>query len=153
MLSKKAKYAIKALIFLAKNVGKSPLPVSKISELEKIPKKYLEVILLDLRNAGYLFSKKGVDGGYILNKQPEEIFLVGVVRLMDGPIARVSCASAYHYHSCDECLDEATCSIKKVYLKIREEELKILSDISIKDMIGIEQSTGHHAILADIKAD
>jgi Rrf2 family protein len=149
MLSKKAKYAIKALVFLAKNLDKPPLPVSKISELEKIPKKYLEVILLDLRNAGYLFSKKGVDGGYILNKLPEEILLVGVVRLMDGPIARVSCASAYHYHSCEECLDEATCSIKKVYLKIREAELKILSDISIRDMIKIEQSTNHNWIFQD----
>ncbi|MCR8559628.1 Rrf2 family transcriptional regulator [Mucilaginibacter sp. BJC16-A38] len=139
MLSKKAKYAVKALIFLAKNIDQPPLPVSKISELEKIPKKSLEVILLELRNAGYLYSRKGVNGGYILNKTPEEMFLVGIVRLMDGPIARVSCASAYHYRSCEECLDEATCSIKKVYVKIREEELKILSETSIADMIRAEQ--------------
>jgi Rrf2 family protein len=141
MLSKKAKYAIKALIFLAKNLDKPPVSTLKIAELEKIPKKYLEVILLDLRNAGYLFSKKGVSGGYVLSKSPEEIFLVGIVRLMDGPIARVSCASAYHYHNCEECLDEVTCSIKKVYLKIREAELKILSDTSIADMIRNEQLT------------
>ncbi|TWI97559.1 BadM/Rrf2 family transcriptional regulator [Mucilaginibacter frigoritolerans] len=153
MLSKKAKYAIKALIFLAKNLDKPPMPVSKISELEKIPKKYLEVILLDLRNAGYLFSKKGVDGGYVLNKLPEEIILVGVVRLMDGPIARVSCASAYHYHNCEECLDEATCSIRKVYLKIREEELKILSNTSISDMINYEQLVDHNPVIADFKVD
>jgi Rrf2 family protein len=140
MLSKKAKYSIKALIFLAKNLDKPPLPISKISELEKIPKKYLEVILLELRNAGYLFSKKGVGGGYILSKSPEKIFLVGIVRLMDGPVARVSCASAYHYHNCEECHDEATCSIRKVYLKIRELELEILSNTSIADMIENELS-------------
>jgi len=149
MLSKKAKYAIKALIFLTKNMDKPPMPVSKISELEKIPKKYLEVVLLELRNAGYLFSKKGVTGGYILSKSPEEIFLVGIVRLMDGPIARISCASAYHYRSCEECLDEATCSIRKVYLKIREEELKILSDTSIADMIGNEQLASQNLIFLD----
>jgi Rrf2 family protein len=149
MLSKKAKYAIKALIFLAKNLDKPPLPVSKISELEKIPKKSLESLLLELRNAGYLFSKKGVSGGYILSKPPEEIFLIGIVRLMDGPIARVSCASAYHYHSCEECHDETTCSIRKVYLNIREAELKILSDTSITDMIKNEQLSNHNLIFQD----
>ncbi len=147
MLSKKAKYAIKALIFIAKDADKSPLPVSIIAEREKIPKKSLESILLELRNAGYLYSKKGISGGYVLSKSPEEISLVGIVRLMDGPIARVSCASAFHYRSCEECLDEAACSIKKVYLKIREEELKILSETSIADMISNEQLTSCNLIL------
>jgi Rrf2 family protein len=146
MLSKKAKYSIKALIFIAKNGDKPPLPVSKIAELEKIPKKSLESVLLELRNAGYLFSKKGVTGGYVLSKPPHEIFLVDIVRLTDGPIARVSCVSAFHYHSCEECLDEATCSIRKVYAKIREEELKILSDMSIATMIKSEQLTDHDLI-------
>jgi len=144
MLSKKAKYAIKALVFLAKNLDKLPLPTSKISELGNIPKKSLEAILLELRNAGYLFSKKGTDGGYILSKPPGEIFLIGIVRLMDGPIARVSCVSAYHYHSCEECTDEATCSIRKVYFKIREAELKILSAITIADMVNDEQLSDHN---------
>jgi len=149
MLSKKAKYAIKALMFLAKNMDKPPLPGSKIAELEKIPKKSLEVIFLELRNNGYLFSKKGTTGGYVLSKSPEEIFLVGIVRLMDGPIARVSCASAFHYRSCEECHDEATCSIKKVYLKIREQELEILSNTSIADMIRSEQVTDNSLLLMD----
>jgi len=149
MLSKKAKYAIKALMFLSKNIDKPPLPGSKIAELEKIPKKSLEVIFLELRNNGYLFSKKGTTGGYVLSKSPEEIFLVGIVRLMDGPIARVSCASAFHYRSCEECHDEATCSIKRVYLKIREEELKILSNTSIADMVRSEQVADHSLLLVD----
>jgi len=139
MLSKKAKYAIKALILLAKNLDNYPLTALKISELEKIPKKYLEVILLELRNAGYIYSKKGADGGYVLSKPAAEIFLPGIVRLMDGPIARVSCVSEYHYHSCAECIDEATCSIRKIYAKIREAELAILSDTSIADMVNSEQ--------------
>jgi Rrf2 family protein len=139
MLSKKAKYAIKALVFLARHTDQPPMPVSRIAELGKIPKKYLEIIFLELRNGGYLFSKKGVNGGYVLSKLPEDIFLVGIVRIMDGPIARVSCASAFHYRSCEECVDEATCSIRQVYLKIREEELKILSETSIADMVKNEE--------------
>ena len=147
MLSKKAKYAIKALMFLAKNMDKPPLPVSRIAEIEKVPKKSLEVVFQELRNNGYLFSKKGTTGGYVLSKLPEEIFLAGVVRLIDGPIARVSCASAYHYRSCEECHDEATCSIRRVYLEIREQELKILSDTSIADMIINEQVAGETLLL------
>ena len=136
-------------MFLAKNMDTPPLPVSKIAEIEKIPKKSLEVVFLELRNNGYIFSKKGTTGGYVLSKSPEEIFLVGIVRLMDGPIARVSCASAFHYHSCEECHDEITCSIRRVYLKIREEELKILSNISIADMIRSEQVADHSLLLVD----
>jgi Rrf2 family protein len=149
MLSKKAKYSIKALMLLGGNLDNPPLPTSKIAKLGKIPKKSLEGLLLELRNAGYLFSKKGIYGGYVLSKSPGEIFLVDIVRLMDGPIARVSCVSEFHYHSCEECVDEATCSIRKVYFKIREEELKILSDTSITDMIRNEQLTDPNRIFRD----
>jgi Rrf2 family protein len=139
MLSKKGKYAIRSLILLAKNSDKPPLSASKIAELGKFPKKYLEGILLDLRNAGYIFSKKGTDGGYGLRKPASEITLDGVVRLIDGPVARVSCVSKYHYHSCEECIDEATCSIKKLYFKVWEEELKLLSGTTIATMADGEQ--------------
>jgi Rrf2 family protein len=140
MLSKKAKYSIKALIALSKNDGKPPMHVSQISEQEKIPRKYLEVILLELRNGGYLHSKKGVGGGYVLSKAPEDIYLDGVVRLIDGPIAQVYCASTYHYHKCEECPVEETCSIRNLYLEIRAADLKILSKTSIADMIAKEST-------------
>ena len=87
MLSKKTKYAIKALVILGKNTDKPPMQIQKIAELERIPKKFLEQILLDLRNAGYLYSKKGAGGGYSLNKDPKEIFLVHIMRITGGPIA------------------------------------------------------------------
>src|ERR1700754_2519016 len=102
MLSKKAKYAIKALISLGKNGQAGPMATSQISETEKIPKKYLEGILLELKNAGYIYSKKGIGGGYVLIKPAEAILLVDIVRFVDGPIAMVSCASAFHYHRCEE---------------------------------------------------
>lgn len=97
MLSKKTKYAIKALVILAKNQKEPPMQIARIAEKEHIPKKFLEQILLDLRNTGYLYSKKGAGGGYSLNKKPEDIYLVDILRITDGPIAMVPCASIKFY--------------------------------------------------------
>src|SRR5215469_7150374 len=135
MLSKKTKYAIKALVALGKNLDKPPMQISKIAEEEHIPKKFLEQILLDLRNAGFLYSKKGAGGGYSLNKKPEEILLVHVMRVTDGPIAMVPCASLNFYHKCDECKSEITCGIRSVFVDVRDVTLKILSETSIADII------------------
>jgi len=140
MLSKKTKYAIKALVALGKNVEKPPMQISKIAEEEHIPKKFLEQILLDLRNAGFLYSKKGAGGGYSLNKKPEEIFLVHVMRITDGPIAMVPCASLNFYHKCDECVDEVTCGIRSAFIDVRDATLKILTETSIADIIAREES-------------
>ena len=140
MLSKKAKYAIKALISLGKQVSYGPVTTSQIADMEKVPKKSLERILLELKKAGFIYSKKGMDGGYALIKPIEEILLVDIVRFVDGPIAMVSCASAYHYHRCEECPVEETCSIRNLYLEIRAADLKILSNTSIADMITKEQA-------------
>src|ERR1700761_5557058 len=135
MLSKKTKYAIKALVVLGKNADKPPMQISKIAEEERIPKKFLEQILLDLRNAGFLYSKKGAGGGYSLNKDPKEIFLVQIMRITDGPIAMVPCASLNFYHKCEECKDEKTCGIRNAFIDVRDATLKILSETSIADII------------------
>ncbi|RNL55727.1 RrF2 family transcriptional regulator [Pedobacter jejuensis] len=140
MLSKKTKYAIKALVALGKNLEKPPMQISKIAEEEHIPKKFLEQILLDLRNAGFLYSKKGAGGGYSLNKKPEEILLVQVMRVTDGPIAMVPCASLNFYHKCDECVDEKTCGIRSAFIDVRDATLKVLSETSIADVIGREDT-------------
>jgi Rrf2 family protein len=139
MLSKKTKYAIKALVILGKNKDLPPMQISKIAEAELIPKKFLEQILLDLRNAGYLFSKKGAGGGYGINKDPKDIFLVDVLRITDGPIAMVPCASRKFYHKCDECRQETTCGIRDVFVDLHEATLKILSETSISDIINREK--------------
>src|ERR1700735_621654 len=140
MLSKKTKYAIKALVILGKNTDKPPMQIQKIAELEKIPKKFLEQILLDLRNAGFLYSKKGAGGGYSLNKNPKDIFLVSVMRITDGPIAMVPCASLNFYHKCEECNQETTCGIRSVFVDVRDATLKILTETSIADIIERESS-------------
>jgi len=144
MLSKKTKYAIKALVILGKNADQPPMQISKIAEQETIPKKFLEQILLDLRNSGFLYSKKGAGGGYSLNKDPKEIFLVDVMRITDGPIAMVPCASHKFYHKCDECREENTCGIRDVFVDVRDATLKILSETSIADIISRENALIAH---------
>lgn len=138
MLSKKTKYAIKALVLLGKNMDQPPMQISRIADEERIPKKFLEQILLDLRNAGYLYSKKGAGGGYSLNKDPKEIYLVHVMRITGGPIAMVPCASLNFFHKCDECLEETTCGIRDAFIKVRDATLKILTETSIADIIETE---------------
>jgi Rrf2 family protein len=140
MLSKKTKYAIKALVILGKNVDQPPMQISKIAELERIPKKFLEQILLDLRNAGFLYSKKGAGGGYSLNKDPKDIYLVNILRITDGPVAMLPCASLNFYHKCDECHQETTCGIRDVFIEVRDATLNILSKTSIADLIARETS-------------
>ncbi|OCX53557.1 Rrf2 family transcriptional regulator [Mucilaginibacter sp. PPCGB 2223] len=140
MLSKKTKYAIKALVSLGKNMGNPPIQISKIAEEEKIPKKFLEQILLDLRNAGFLYSKKGAGGGYSLNKDPKEIFLVQIMRITDGPIAMVPCASLNFYHKCEECKSETTCGIRSVFVDVRDATLQILTETSIANIIERENN-------------
>ena len=140
MLSKKTKYAIKALVILGKNMDQPPMQIQKIAEEERIPKKFLEQILLDLRNAGYLYSKKGAGGGYSLNKDPKEIFLVHIMRITGGPIAMVPCASLNFFHKCEECQQETTCGIRDVFIKVRDATLKILTETSIADIIATEEN-------------
>src|ERR1700749_3533662 len=140
MLSKKTKYAIKALVVLGKNADKPPMQISKIAEEERIPKKFLEQILLDLRNAGFLYSKKGAGGGYSLNKEPKDIFLDSIMRITDGPIAMVPCASLNFYHKCEECHQETSCGIRDVFIQVRDATLKILTETSVADVINRETS-------------
>lgn len=135
MLSKKTKYAIKALVILGKHYGQAPMQISKIAEEERIPKKFLEQILLDLKNSGLLYSKKGAGGGYSLNKSPNEIYLVQIMRITDGPIAMLPCASLNFYHKCDECKDELTCGIRNVFIDVRDATLKILTETSLAAVI------------------
>lgn len=139
MLSKKTKYAIKALIVLGRNYGKEPMQILRIAEEERIPKKFLEQILLEMRNAGILYSKKGAGGGYSLNKAPEDIRLSQVMRLIDGPIALLPCVSLNFYRRCDECKSEEVCGIRDTFVDVRNAMLQILNDTSIADIINKEK--------------
>ena len=139
MLSKKTKYAIRALIALGEHFGGESMNILSISEKEKIPKKFLEQILLEMRNAGFLFSKKGAGGGYSLLKNPTEINLVQVMRLTGGPIAQLPCVSLNFYRKCEDCKEEATCGIRATFMSVRDATLKILSETTIADLIRKEK--------------
>jgi len=140
MLSKKTRYALKALVVLGKNFGEAPIQISRIASEEHIPKKFLEQILLDLRNAGLLFSKKGSGGGYGLVKDPSEISVVQILRITGGPVALLPCVSLNFYQKCEECENETTCGVRDVFVEVRDATVKILSETSIADVINREKN-------------
>lgn len=135
MISKKTKYALKALIFLARQGATNPVLISNIAEEESIPKKFLEAILLELKNKGMLESRKGKGGGYLLGKPPEQIKLGDVMRALDGPIAPLPCLSKTAYKKCDECEDEKTCGIRLIMKEVYEASTKILDVTSLADIV------------------
>jgi Rrf2 family protein len=139
MITKKAKYAIKALIYLSKKKKGEHALISEISEEEKIPKKFLEAILLDLRKAGFLGSKKGKGGGYYLIKAPEDISMAEVLRLFEGAIALIPCVAHKYYEPCEECIDEQTCPIREVFSIIREQTVATLKENSFAEMVEKEK--------------
>lgn len=139
MLSKKAKYAINALVFIAKNEDDKPISVSRISEEQRIPLKFLESILTELKNARILNSTRGKFGGYSLNGKPDDINMAKVMRLFDGAIALLPCATYKYYERCEECVDEETCGIRQVALEIRKETVKRLKSATLADIIRREE--------------
>lgn len=138
MLSKKCKYAIHALVHMGHQPEEKFL-IKEISTACNIPKKFLETILLELNRAGILGSKKGKGGGYFLRRNVRDINLAEVVRLFDGAIALVPCATFKYYERCVECKDEVTCSIRHAFLEIRNETVETLKKSTIEDLVKRER--------------
>ena len=134
MLSKKAKYALKALLYFTKNADKGLVLISDISERERIPRKFLEAILVDLKTQGLLQSTRGKNGGYALVKDPSQISVGNVIRMIDGPLAPIPCVSHLYYRKCDECVDEVTCEIRIVMKKVRDATANILDTTYLTDL-------------------
>jgi len=134
MLSKKAKYGLKAMAILAKEYGNGPLLIGEITKRERIPSKFLELILLELKKKGFLQSKKGKGGGYYLNKLPESISVGALIRALDGPLALLPCVSQMAYERCAECPDEETCGIRIVFKEVRESTVSILERTTLAQM-------------------
>ncbi len=135
MLSKKTKYAIHALTYLAKKDPSQPTLIVEVSAEANVPRKFLETILLELKKNGVLSSKMGKGGGYFLRKKPSEIQLSTIIRLFNGPIALLPCASKNYYEICDECPDETTCGLRIVMEEVRDETLNILENKTIQDIV------------------
>ena len=135
MLSKKAKYGLRALLALARRRAQEPVLIAELAAQEGIPRKFLEMILLELRNAGILQSQKGKGGGYWLGRAPETIGLGEVIRALDGPMAPLPCVSHLAYRKCEECDDEATCGIRAVMQEVREATASVLDRESLADVL------------------
>lgn len=136
MIPKRSKYAIKAMTALAKvYYDKVPLRISRISEQEKIPRKFLEAIMVELKTKGFVKSIMGPTGGYMLAKHPEEVMISHIIRATGGAIALLPCASLNFYEPCAECTDQDTCGLHELIFEVREASLKILSKTSLIDLI------------------
>jgi Rrf2 family protein len=134
MLTKKAKYGLKALVFLAGIEPGQTALVADIATANQIPKKFLDAILGELRNAGFVHSKKGKGGGYTLARTPEEIGVGNVIRALDGPLAPIQCASRTVYRRCDDCTDEMRCAVRLVMLQAREAIASVLDKTTLAQM-------------------
>lgn len=135
MLTKKTKYGLKAMAYLARNSHGQPILISEIALSENIPLKFLEGILLDLKKNGLLASKKGKGGGYLLEIPAQNIPIASIIRVLDGPIALLPCVSLNYYKKCDDCLDEVSCSLNRVMVQVRDKTLKVLESQSLEDLI------------------
>jgi Rrf2 family protein len=135
MLSRKAKYAIKALLALASREDQEPVRISDLARAEQIPPKFLELILLGLKHQGLLRSRKGKGGGYYLARNPEDIYLGQIVRMFDGPLAPVPCASQTAYVPCADCRNEAVCGVHLAMKEVRDATARVLDGTSLASLL------------------
>ncbi len=133
MLSKKTKYGIKAMTYIARKKCDYPVQISEIAQSENISQKFLESILLTLRKNGFLGSKKGKGGGYYLIKEPKNIVMASIIRVLEGPIAMLPCVSLNFYEKCDDCPDEERCAVHGLMIEVRDSTLRVLENKTLAD--------------------
>jgi Rrf2 family protein len=147
MLTKKGKYGLKAMVHLAgRPVGETTL-VSDIAQANEIPKKFLDTILGELRNAGFVFSKKGKGGGYTLARPPHEIKVGHIVRVLDGPLAPIACASKNSYQRCDDCADEKHCCVRLIMLEARNAIATVLDNRTLAEMRALAENEEEESLM------
>ncbi len=134
MLTQRSRYALRAMLYLASLPADTPpVPMNRIAAVANIPRKFLELILADLRDAQFLHSHRGKMGGYVLTRPAEMISLGEVIRVIEGPLALVPCVSRTAYRPCKDCKDEATCAIRIAMARVRDETARILDGTSLAD--------------------
>ncbi|MFO1189099.1 MAG: Rrf2 family transcriptional regulator [Alphaproteobacteria bacterium] len=134
MLSNKAKYALKALMYLIEHRERTQIPIGEIAEAENIPRKFLDAILLTLRKHGYLASAMGKAGGYRFARAPDSITVGEIIRVLDGPLAPIPCASRTAYRPCADCADVETCHVRLVMLDARDAIALVLDSTTLVQM-------------------
>jgi Rrf2 family protein len=145
MLTKKGKYGLKALVDLARLAPGETAFINDIASRNNIPKKFLDTILLELRNSGVLRSKKGPGGGYSLSRPATDIRIGHVIRTLDGPLAPIRCASRTAYEACDDCVDPERCQVRRSMTEVRDAIASILDNMTLEQFV----ATGGHSIEPD----
>jgi len=135
MLTAKGKYGLKALAHLATLAPGETTQAIEIAEAHNIPKKFLDAILGDLRNAGIVFSKKGPGGGYMLARSPRDIEIGHVIRAIDGPLAPIACASRTAYRPCEDCKSVKSCTVRLMMTRVRDAMSEVLDRLTVADMV------------------
>lgn len=135
MISQRAKYALRALVALARADQGQSVSISDIAENQRIPKKFLEQILLDLKRHGIVDSRRGKEGGYLMRKSAADVTYGEVLRIIDGPLALLPCLSKVAYRRCEDCSSEATCEIRRVFAQVAESTRAVLDQTSITDSL------------------
>ena len=130
-LSKRTQYSLRALYALTRKFGEGPVLITTLAETETIPKKFLEQILVSLKSAGFVSSKKGKGGGYVLAQPPEKITIGSVIRAIEGPLAPLPCASETRFKKCEECVDIQTCGTRIVMRQVRDAMAAILDQTTL----------------------
>ncbi len=136
MLSQKARYALHALIVLTEHDSDEPLMIADIAAKARVPRKFLEQILLELKKRGIVRSMRGRSGGYMLGRTPNKISFAEIIRVTDGPLALAPCVSVTAYQRCADCVDEKTCAIRKVLLAARDATAAVLEVRTLADAVG-----------------
>jgi len=131
MLTRKSKYGIKAMLLLAEEADHGPILISELAERQRLPKKFLEAILLELKRHGLLHSKKGKGGGYVLGRQATDITVGQIIRILEGPLALTPCVSQTAYRGCEECVDEKTCAVRIAMKEVRDSTAQILDHTTL----------------------
>jgi Rrf2 family protein len=138
MLAQKTRYALRSLLYLVEEGQGAPVQLARIAETQRVPPKYLELIMLDLKKGGLVKSTRGPKGGYVLARSPNEISFGEIVRVMEGPIALVPCASVNFYAPCGDCHDEESCAIRRAFAMLREQSASLLEGISLFEAVAWE---------------
>src|SRR5271154_5386956 len=139
MLTQKARYAFHALLVLAQHESEEPLMIADIAEEARVPRKFLEQILLGLKKRGIVRSMRGRQGGYMLGRPTQEITFADIIRETDGPLALSPCVSVTAYHKCDDCIDEETCAIRKVLLAARDATAEVLESRTLASALSSQR--------------